>query len=142
MSGLRLFRFSAVLFAFITLSGCVTDTGIDKSRGEALQQYAEMVRWNEWDGAVNFIAPEYLEENPVTRLELDRLRLFRVTGYTVRSTQLYDEGRTVTQVVDISLFLKSKAVERVITDQQVWRYDEEVQGWFLHSGLPDPTQRY
>lgn len=142
MSGLRLFRISAVLIMLFGLSACVTSQGIDKSRGEALQQYAEMVRWNEWDGAVNFIAPEYQEEHPVTRLELDRLRLFRVTKYTVRSTQLYDEGKTVTQVVDINLFLKSKAVERIITDQQVWRYDEEAQAWFLHSGLPDPTQRY
>lgn len=118
---------------------CASTSQMDKSRSETLKQYETMIRWSEWDGAVNFIAPEYLEENPISRLDLDRLRLFRVTAYVVRSTQVYDEGMTMTQGVEIKLFHKSQAIERSIIDQQVWRYDPERQSWLLHSGLPDPT---
>jgi hypothetical protein len=33
-------------------------------------------------------------------------------------------------------------VERSVTDEQLWRYDNDTERWLLHSGLPDPTQRY
>jgi len=122
--------------------GCASTSKLDKSRGEAIDQYGNLIRWGQWDGAVNFIAPEYLEANPISRLDLDRLRLFHVTNYTIRSTQVYDEGKTMTQVVEVKLFHKSQAVERRVTDQQLWKYDEESQRWLLHSGLPDPTGRY
>ncbi len=127
--------------ALLLVSACATTSNMDKARTEALEQYESMIRWSQWDAAVNFIAPEYLEINPITRLDLDRLRLFRVTAYTVRSTQLYDEGKTMTQGVEIRLFHKSQAVERAIMDEQLWRYDEEAEVWLLHSGLPDPTRR-
>ena len=90
----------------------------------------------------DFIAPEYLAEHPVTRLEMDRLRLFRVTAYTVRSTGIFDEGLTMRQTVEIRLFNQHQAVERTIVDEQEWRWHEDRQRWLLHSGLPDPTQRY
>ncbi|MDX1554663.1 MAG: hypothetical protein R3212_01420 [Xanthomonadales bacterium] len=131
----------AALTGVLLIVSCATTSGMDKARTEALEQYESMIRWSQWDGAVNYIAPEYLEENPITRLDLERLRLFRVTAYTVRSTQVYDEGKTLTQGVEIRLFHKSQAVERTIYDDQLWKYDEEAQVWMLHSGLPDPTQR-
>lgn len=133
-------RSLVAMFMALLLAACASSpSNLEKSRSDALKQYEALIRWSEWDGAVNYIAPEYLEENPISRLDLDRLRLFRVTNYTVRSTQLYDEGLTMTQVVEIRLFHKAQAVERAIMDQQVWRYDMESERWLLHSGLPDPT---
>ena len=82
-----------------------------------------------------------LEERE-TRLEMDRLRLFKVTSYTLRSAGVYDEGMTAQQVVEIKMFNQTKGVERTIIDEQEWRYDEERKRWLLHSGLPDPTNRY
>lgn len=140
MTGSRLSRALAALLAIFVVA-CASTSDMDTSRADTLEQYQAMIRWSEWDGAVNFIAPEYLEEHPITSLDLERLRLFRVTAYNIRSTQVYDEGKAMTQVVEIRLFHKSQAVERSITDQQLWRYDEETQRWWLYTGLPDPTQR-
>jgi hypothetical protein len=39
------------------------------------------------------------------------------------------------------MFNSTQAVERTITDEQIWRYDPELKTWLLHSGLPDPTRR-
>jgi len=125
----------------VALSGCPSNQA-EKSRGEALKQYETIIRWSQWDAAADFIAPEYLAEHPISRLDMDRLRLFRVTTYTVRSTGLYDEGMTVRQVVEIKMFNANQAVERTVIDEQVWRYHEDIKRWMLHSGLPDPTQRY
>ena len=90
----------------------------------------------------HYIAPEYLAEHPISRLDMDRLRLFRVTAYTIRSTGVYDEGMTARQVVEIKMFNANQAVERTIIDEQEWRYHENLKRWLLHSGLPDPTKRY
>jgi len=133
----------ALLFslAILTLAACSTNQA-EKSRGEAFKQYETIIRWSQWDAAADFISMEYQEEHPITRLEMDRLRLFKVTSYTLRSAGVYDEGMTAQQVVEIKMFNHTKGVERTIIDEQEWRYDEERKRWLLHSGLPDPTKRY
>jgi len=130
-----------LLMAAFMLTGCPSNQA-DKSRGETFKQYETIIRWSQWDAAADFIAPEYLAEHPISRLDMDRLRLFRVTAYTVRSTGIYDEGMTARQVVEIKMFNANQAVERTIIDEQEWRYHEDVKRWLLHSSLPDPTKRY
>lgn len=115
---------------------------VDKNRAEVFDQYETVVRWSQWDAAASFIAAEYQKDHPITRLDMDRLRLFRVTAYNVRSSSFFDEGMTVRQTVEIKLFNKSQAVERTIIDEQEWRYNPQIERWQLHSDLPDPTQRY
>ena len=135
-------RTEILLFlALIALASCSTNQ-VDENRGEAFKQYETIVRWSQWDAAVKFISAEYQKEHPITRLEMDRLRLFKVTAYTVRSTGVFDEGMTSRQTVEIKMFNKTQAVERTIIDEQEWRYNEKTERWMLHSGLPDPTNRY
>ncbi len=124
----------------LLLAGCPQSK---KSTGlsETLDQYETIVRWAQWDGAVGFIALEYQEEHPITKLELERLRLFKVTAYNLRSSTPVDEGNGLIQVVEIKLFNKNQARERSIIDEQYWKYNEERKRWLLHSGLPDPTQK-
>lgn len=130
-----------LILATLTLAACTGDN-FEKKRGEALKQYETIIRWSQWDAAADFIDAEYQMEHPITRLEMDRLRLFRVTAYTVRSTGILDEGATMQQVVEIKLYNTKQGVERTIIDEQEWRYNAEIERWKLHSGLPDPTQRY
>jgi hypothetical protein len=141
--GMQMLQKTALLFslAILTLAACSTNQS-EKSRGEAFKQYETIIRWSQWDAAADFISLEYQEEHPITRLEMDRLRLFKVTSYTLRSAGIYDEGMTARQVVEIKMFNNTKGVERTIIDEQEWRYDEERKRWLLHSGLPDPTNRY
>ena len=141
--GMRTLRTAGLLLTLfvLTLTACSSNQ-VDKSRSEAFKQYETIIRWSQWDAAADFISPEYQQENPISRLDMDRLRLFRVTAYTVRSTGVFDEGMTARQVVEIRMFNNHQAVERTVLDEQEWRYDEERKRWFLHSGLPDPTRRY
>ena len=121
------------------LSGC-PQTKEDKSLTETLQQYETIIRWAQWDAAVDFVSMEYQLENPISRLDLDRLRLFRVTQYVVRSSTPVDEGNGMVQVVEIRMFNKNQARERTIINEQYWKYNAEIENWKMHSGLPDPTQ--
>ena len=122
------------------LSGC-PQTKADKDLSETLMQYETIVRWAQWDAAIDFIAPEYQQLHPITRLELDRLRLFKVTQYTVRSSAPIETGISIRQSVEIRMFNKNQATERTIIDEQLWKYNETTERWKLHSGLPDPTQK-
>ncbi len=138
-------KFLLILLMVFTMSfflaGCLPPSGTEKSRTDALEQYETIVRWSEWDGAVGFLAPSYLEEHPISRLQMERLQMFKVTSYTIRAFSVYDEGMTAVQTVDIKMYNSAQAIERTITDEQVWRYDPELKHWLLHSGLPDPTKR-
>ena len=143
MNGISCCRRVRNIAAIALLTGLAACAGsqIDKNRAEVLKQYESMVRWSQWDEAVEFLAPEYLKQHPVSRLEMERLRLFRVTQYTVRSATLFDEGKTLRQTAVIRLFNVNQAIERTIVDEQEWRYDPELKVWQLFSGLPDPTKR-
>ena len=123
-----------------TLLTACPQTKEDKDLSDTLTQYETIVRWAQWDAAVDFISAEYQVEQPITRLEIDRLRLFRVTQYLVRSSAPVDEGHGLIQVVEIRMFNKNQARERSIIDEQYWKYNAETERWKLHSGLPDPTQ--
>ena len=140
---IRLTTRTVLIFSLTALAliAC-TSNPAEKERSETFKQYETIIRWSQWDAAADFIAAEYQMEHPITRLELDRLRLFRVTAYTVRSTGIFDEGMTVKQVVEIKMFNSAQAVERTITDEQEWRYNTQIEVWKLYSGLPDPTKRY
>lgn len=130
-----------IVLALAGLAGCPSTYSVDKSREESFKQYETIIRWSQWDAAAAFIAPEYQEEHPISELQMDRLRLFKVTSYEVRSLNILADGMTAQQVVEIRLFSTTQAVERTIIDLQEWRYDPEVKRWWIYSGLPDPTQR-
>lgn len=127
-----------IFAAALLLAGC-PQTKEETGLSATLNRYEKFVRWAQWDAASDFIAPEYIEEHPITRLDMDRLRLFKVTQYDVRSAVPVDGGDGMLQVVEIRMFNKHQARERTIIDEQYWKYDKETERWLLHSGLPDPT---
>ena len=65
-----------MLLVAILLAGCPQPRE-SKSLSETLNEYETFVRWAQWDAASNFIAPEYQEQHPITRLDLERLRFER-----------------------------------------------------------------
>ena len=138
---MKLFLRSIILLGLTAVLTACPQTKEEKGLSETLLQYETIVRWAQWDAATDFVSPEYLMENPISRLELDRLRLFKVTQYAVRSSAPVNEGKGYLQTVEIRMFSKNQARERIIIDNQVWQFNEITERWQLHSGLPDPTQK-
>jgi hypothetical protein len=132
---------ATTVFMALALSACIPPKK-EKDLDNRLLQYEQMVRWSQWDGAATALSQKYLEENPVTNLDMERLRLFRVTSYTIRSATPLGDGNEFTQMVEIRMFNRTQATEKVVIDQQLWRYDEETEIWWLESGLPNVLQRY
>ncbi|MDX1459434.1 MAG: hypothetical protein R3348_00050 [Xanthomonadales bacterium] len=132
-------RWCAWLMAGLLLQACASSQQ-SQSLDATLTRYEAVIRWSEWDAALDFLAPEYVAQNPVTQLDIDRLRLFRVTHYQVRSVITAADGLSVQQAVEIRMVNRNRATEQTLIDRQQWRYNPEYERWFLHSGLPDVTK--
>jgi hypothetical protein len=130
-------KIAALLILATFISSCASPNRQNKALDETLLQYEQVIRWSEWDGAIEFLDPQSMIDKPISTLDMDRLRLFRVTRYQVRSATPFNEGNSFRQVVELSLFNRNRAVEKRVIDQQEWRYNNERERWFLHSGLPD-----
>ncbi len=87
------------LIALAALLAACIPSKKEKDLDSRLLQYEQMIRWSQWDGAASFIAPEYLEENPISNLDMERLRLFRVSNYTIRSASPLGDGSEFTHLV-------------------------------------------
>jgi len=123
------------------LGACGTLDEKDKKRTETMDRYEAIVRWNQFDSMVDFMHPDWLAENPVTSLEVERLHQFRVSQYTVRQVLSDSEGG-VNRLVQLRMYNKHTAREKVVEYVESWRWDDERARWMLHSGLPDVTGRF
>lgn len=126
------------LMVVLLLAACAGGSQGQRQRDQAMDLWQETVRWSEYDGLIDMIHPDWLADNPIRSVELERLRQFRVTEYRVRQVISDPDGERVVRRVQIRLYHVHTARERVIQHREVWRYDEERDRWLLHSGLPDP----
>jgi hypothetical protein len=124
-----------MLLLLATLAGCASATKTNP-RDEMLYHYVSVIRWSEFEAALGFVDPKVLEVEPVSTFELERYKQFKVSGYEVKSARDVSENE-YEQIVEIRLVNKNTQVEKIITDIQLWHWDEEAGRWWLASGLPD-----
>lgn len=133
-------RILIILPALLMLIGCATGGSMARERQEAMDAWEQRVRWSAYESLIDFIHPDYLAENPVTQLDVDRLEQFRTSEYRLRQVLLDPDGLAVERQVRIRLHHLHTARERVIDHREIWRYDEDRGAWLMHSGLPDPRR--
>ncbi|SRR5690554_1231323 len=121
------------------LQACGGRMSKKQSLDHTLYQYAKVMRWADFDQALNFIDPEADEDIQPTELELNRLKQFGVSSYVPRPILPGPDENSIVQTVELKLYNIHTKREKVVLDEQVWRYDEEQKRWFLDSGLPKIT---
>jgi hypothetical protein len=126
--------------SILLLTSCATQTK-NLALDETLMQYAKYIRWNQFESALGLHHPKYLFEHPVSNLDIERLKLFKVTGYAASERNVSGEGNIVEQRVVIRMYRAAQGREISIAHDQMWQYDPELERWLLHSGLPDVTSR-
>lgn len=135
----KLLRLLALLALSLLLAACATSKRDDDLQ-KTMRSYNKMIRFSQFDAALKYHDPEYMAEHPVSNLEMNRLALYRVTGYEAVSSEILEDGNAVRQRVIITLYNSSNPRERSITQEQYWRYNPEREQWLLHSPLPNPLQ--
>ncbi len=133
-------RFALVALAALLLAGCPATQQKNQKQTETFDRFEALVRWNQPDALVDFMHPEWLAENPITPLDVDRLKQFQVSQYRVRQIVALEDGTGVDRLVELRMYHIHTARERTIQYVESWRWDEERERWMLHSGLPDVTQ--
>ncbi|MCA1778303.1 MAG: hypothetical protein LC637_02635 [Xanthomonadaceae bacterium] len=127
------------LLATIQLTAGCAEKQQNQRRTDTLDRYEATIRWSQYDALVDFMHPDWLEENPVASLDIDRLHQFRVSQYRVRQVLSQTDGSGVDRVVELRMYHLHSARERTVEYLESWRWDEERERWMLHSGLPDVT---
>lgn len=115
--------------------GCarVTNERRAESLEAALQRYAKMLRWGEYEEAAKLI--RFREREPVA-VDYEALRQVRVTGYEVVERVVTPELNEARVLVRVSYTPLDSGVVRTLDDNQLWYYDEEQKFWFLDDDLP------
>lgn len=135
------YNFSICLVGFCLMLGACANTTKNLALDDTLLQYAKYIRWSQYESALGMHHPQYLLDHPVSSLDIDRLNLFRITGYSAAERKISTDGNVVEQRVIIRMYHSANAREISIVHEQVWKYDPDLERWLLYSGLPDVTSR-
>jgi hypothetical protein len=127
-----------LLVLTLLLAACAGQRA-DQQRTETLDRFEALVRWSQFDSIPDFMHPEYREEHPVRSIDLERLNQFRVSQYQVKQVMMIGDDAGVDRLVELRLYNRHTARERVVEYVESWRWDGERERWMLHSGLPDVT---
>lgn len=128
------------VLAVAVLAACGT-TRMEREMNEVMDAWAVTLRWTDNpDALIEFIHPDYLEENPIDEEDLRRLQQFRITEYRLRQQVMEPDGLAAFRRVALRLYHVRSAQEIAVMHEEIWRYDPEFERWLLHSGLPDVSQ--
>ncbi len=114
----------------ILLSACSHDYDLMKME-EQVSGYGSAIRWNLFKKAV-----AYLDPPPLRAPDWNRLAEIKVTSYSPQFRDVLPSGKVMMQTVEIRYIPPGSVVEKMVIDQQRWRFDEDDQRWVLESGLP------
>ncbi|MGH8049286.1 MAG: hypothetical protein ACREPB_01350 [Arenimonas sp.] len=140
MKKFLLLLLALVLMQVVTPAEAASKRSKSKQLEVSMFKYASAIRWSEFELALSYIEPAYREKNPLSDLDVERYKQIQITGYTSKSQDYLPDGG-VEQAIEIRLINRNTLAERIITDVQVWRWDEKAKRWWLTTGLPDITPK-
>lgn len=134
---IRRFAILFLLTLSVAAAGACGSKGKSKELDDTVNLYGQLIRWNEFEEALKYRDPEWAREHPVSDRYREHLKQITVTNYTEKQKGLNPDGVSAFQVVEVRYYNVQDARERLVTDRQDWRYDEESKRWLLYGDLPD-----
>jgi hypothetical protein len=127
------YAYSGFLLVFL-LVGCTSISDYRKidQLDEANRVFKNAMIWSEFQTAAAFLAPKQ-----AAAVDLDKLKNVKVTNYNVKKVIISEPKTRVGQIVEISYYKKDVMIERTVTDNQLWEYDDAQAKWVLTSGFPE-----
>jgi len=132
---LQVIFFTALCISVISLGGCATKKKNQtlSSFDETIKLYGRLLRWREFEGAVNMI--RHQDESSV-EVNLDKYKELRVTDYEIKKVVMGEDLKTAEVEADISYYFDTTNAVKKIRDTQSWWYLEEAEKWFLDDDFP------
>jgi len=135
-------KFRLLLIVFLTAFICLGSfTGCAAKKknqtlstfDERIRLYGRLLRWKEYEGAVNMI--RHQDESTV-EVDLEAFNDLRVTDYEVKKVVMADDLKTAEVEAEISYYFETTNSVQTIRDMQSWWYIEDTATWFLDDELP------
>jgi hypothetical protein len=128
-------RLIALLLLAAFLSGCASMDERKKTvtLERATRHYENAIRWGDYETANAF---RLREGDSALTLDPDSLKRFRVTSYEILSSVLNADETEARIVVQIGYYDEGRMREVTLTDRQTWKYDTDLEQWYLDSPLP------
>ena len=127
-------RLLPIVSLVLALSACVSSGAREDELTITVRAYESTIRWGKIAAAYDFLLPDIAATAEVPK-GLDEIK---VTGYD-RLTGLMptDEDRKRFRTsASIRYVHVDRQVERSITDQQVWEWDDEAKRWWRANPIP------
>jgi hypothetical protein len=126
------------------LLGCSGSASSREKLADSLTLFTDAMRWQQWDTASNYVAPElrkaYLEAHESLSDQID------ITDLEVTRRVAAPDGQSMTVVVALSWLAKNDPVVKKTTLEQRWEYRRGA--WVIGKerrlrgdALPDPPRR-
>jgi hypothetical protein len=127
--------FTALFVSMGSFGGCATKekNQILSTFDETTRLYGRVLRWREFEGAVNMI--RHQDESSV-EVNPDIYKDLRVTDYEIMTVVMGEDLKTAVVEAEISYYYETTNVVKTIRDIQNWWYLEEADKWFLDDDFP------
>ena len=126
----RLFKFLSLLILTNLLFACSNMDEIELLDLQTMS-YERAVRWGEFARAKSF----HKSAPILTDLERRRLKLYRVTDYSILNTRTPDPFNSYL-IVEIKYYKSDNPNIKAITVKQHWKRKEDSEVWTLESSFP------
>jgi len=126
---------TALCLSFASLSGCASKKKQEtlSTLDERIRLYGRLLRWKEYEGAVNLI--RHQDESSV-EVNLDEYKDLRVVDYEVKKVVMGEDLKTAEVEAEITYYFETINAVKNIRDSQSWWYAEEAEAWFLDDDFP------
>lgn len=122
--------------AWLTLTACATQTGINDEFDRSVKAYNRMLRWHELENAVmTYADPEQREEH-LKRADTLKKRGLSVTDFRILSTRYLPENQSGDVIAEFDYYILPSNRVITISHRQEWVYRENIKSWKLINGLP------
>ena len=130
-----MYRIIYSILLALSLSACaaVDDSKKTITYDKALWQYETAIRWVDFSTANSF---RRLEDSSAYTPDPNTLRDIKVTSYKVINRTTSEDHAEVRLTVEIVYYNDRSMKLATIIDNQVWKYDPAIKGWYITTPLP------
>lgn len=127
----RLFKLFFVFTILSSLFSCAMSPDPMQALDSSIRSYERAIRWGEFTRAKSF----HKNAPTMSDLERRRLKLYRVTGYSMLQNNTRDKYNS-NLLVEIKYIKNDQQVIKTFTVKQHWKRDKEGKIWYLNSAFP------
>ena len=125
------------LLCLLLLAACASAGTQGTKLDQAQYAWSGVIRWGDFEGALNLIDPKVREKMELTPLQLERYKQVQISSYRDVGASADLKGGTAVRDVEIGVINRHTMAERIVRYRETWRWDPEAKAWWITSALPD-----